>query len=59
VLTASFIFAKGLSDELERALWAKGIVSWDVLRQYPDEAVAILGDSRTRKLVEQVAERAR
>lgn len=56
VLTASFIFAKGLSEELERALWAKGIISWDVLRQYPDEAVAILGDSRTRKLVEQVAE---
>jgi uncharacterized protein YprB with RNaseH-like and TPR domain len=56
VLTASFIFAKGLSEELERALWAKGIISWEILRQYSDEAVAILGNSRTQKLVEQVAE---
>ncbi len=56
MLTASFIFAKGVTDELERALWSKGVTSWDVLRQFPEEAVAILGQSRTQKLVEQVVE---
>ena len=56
MLTASFIFAKGMTDELERALWAKGLVSWEVLRQFPEEAAAVLGASRAGKLVEQVAE---
>lgn len=56
MLTQSFIFAKGLTEELERTLWSKGIVSWEVLRQFPEEAVAVLGDARARKLVEQVAE---
>lgn len=56
MLTASFIFAKGVTDELERALWSKGLISWDILRQFPEEAIAILGQSRTQKLVEQVVE---
>jgi hypothetical protein len=56
MLTRSFIFAKGLTEELERALWSKGVTSWEVLRQFPEEAAAILGQSRAQKLVEQVAE---
>ena len=56
MLTASFIFAKGLTEDLERALWSKGIISWDILRQFPEEAAAVLGQSRAQKLVEQVAE---
>lgn len=56
VLTASFIFAKGMSEELERALWSRGLISWDILRQYPEEAAEVLGSSRAGKLVEQIAE---
>ncbi len=56
MLTASFIFAKGLTDDLERALWGKGITSWELLRQYPEEAAMVLGAGRGQKLVEQVAE---
>lgn len=56
MLTRSFIFAKGLTEELERALWSKGVTSWEVLRQFPEEAAVILGQSRAAKLVEQVAE---
>lgn len=56
MLTSSFIFAKGLTEELERALWAKGLVSWEILRQYPEEAASVLGASRAQKLVEQVVE---
>lgn len=56
MLNRSFIFAKGLTEELERALWARGVVSWEVLRAHPGEAVEVLGPSRTQKLVEAVGE---
>ena len=56
MLTSSFIFAKGLTEDLERAQWTKGITSWEVLRQYPEEAAIVLGQSRAQKLVEQVVE---
>lgn len=56
MLQRSFIFAKGMSEELERQLWSRGIVSWDVLKKHPSEAIEILGNSRTQKLVEAVHE---
>jgi uncharacterized protein YprB with RNaseH-like and TPR domain len=56
MLTASFIFAKGLTDELERTLWNRGLLSWDLVRQYPEEAATVLGQSRAAKLVEQLVE---
>src|SRR5688500_11726241 len=56
MLTNSFIFAKGMSEELERALWSKGLTSWDAVRRHQGEAVEILGNSRAQKLVETLAE---
>ncbi|MBA3938241.1 MAG: hypothetical protein H0X38_12320, partial [Planctomycetes bacterium] len=46
MLTRSFIFAKGMTEELERALWGRGVISWDVLRKQPGEAAEVLGASR-------------
>ena len=56
MLTRSFIFAKGMTEELERALWGRGVTSWDLLRKQPGEAGEVLGASRGQKLVEAVAE---
>ncbi|MBA3686578.1 MAG: ribonuclease H-like domain-containing protein [Planctomycetes bacterium] len=56
MLTSSFIFAKGMSEELERALWAKGLTTWDALRKHRGEAIEILGNNRAQKLTESVAE---
>jgi len=54
VLNRSFIFAKGMSDELERALWGKGLTAWDVLRANPGEAAEVIGATRSQRLVEAV-----
>lgn len=61
MLTRSFIFAKGMTEEVERQLWARGIISWDILRKQVGEAAEVLGNSRAQKLVESVndAQRAR
>jgi uncharacterized protein YprB with RNaseH-like and TPR domain len=56
MLNQSFIFAKGMTEELERALWGRGITSWDLLRKHPGEVEEVLGPSRTQKLVEAVNE---
>lgn len=56
MLTRSFIFAKGMTEELERALWARGVVSWDLLRRHSGEASAAIGEARTRKLIQAVVE---
>jgi len=56
MLTSSFIFAKGLNEEQERALWARGVTSWDVLRTQLGEAVEVLGNARAQKLLEAVNE---
>jgi uncharacterized protein YprB with RNaseH-like and TPR domain len=45
-----------MTDELERQLWARGVVSWDVLRKHPGEAAEVLGNARGQKLVEAVGE---
>ena len=56
MLNRSFIFAKGLTEDMERALWVRGVVSWDVLRAHPGEAADVIGQSKTQKLVEAVGE---
>ena len=56
MLFQSFCFVKGLTEDQERILWSKGITDWTVLRQYPEEAAAVLGNARAQKLVEGVVE---
>jgi uncharacterized protein YprB with RNaseH-like and TPR domain len=54
MLTKSFIFAKSLTEELERVLWSKGLTTWDLLRKHPGEAAEVMGPSRAQKLIEAV-----
>ncbi len=55
MLTRSFCFLnRGVAEDQERALWGRGVVSWDVLTKYPEEASAVLGASRAGKLAEAV-----
>jgi uncharacterized protein len=56
MLTSSFIFAKGMTEDVERALWGRGLVSWELLRRHPGEAIEVMGQSRALKLVEAVGE---
>ena len=57
MLTHSFCFVnRGVTEDQERALWARGVISWDVLSAYPEEAVAVLGANRAGKLAEAVTE---
>ncbi len=54
MLTKSFIFAKGMTEEQERVLWSKGLTTWDLLRKHPGEAAEVMGPSRAQKLIEAV-----
>lgn len=56
MLTASFCFAKGLTEELERTLWSRGILDWALARANPDEVAEALGPSRARNFGESLAE---
>ena len=56
MLTSSFIFAKGMTDDVERALWGRGLTSWELLRRHPGEAHEVMGPARAVKLVEAVGE---
>ena len=56
MLTASFCFSKHVTDDQERALWGRGILSWALARQHLDEVTAVLGQSRAGKLGESLAE---
>lgn len=56
MLTASFAFCKVITPELERALWGRGILSWELARAQRDELLDILGPARTGKLLEALAE---
>ncbi len=56
MLTRSFIFVRGLSEDQERALWGRGILDWALARAHVDEVAAVLGNARAQKLVEQVGE---
>jgi uncharacterized protein YprB with RNaseH-like and TPR domain len=54
MLTSSFIFVRGVTEDQERALWSHGILDWNLARQHPDEVGAVLGAVRAQKLAEQV-----
>ena len=56
MLNRSFIFAKGMTEEVERVLWSKGLTTWDLLRKHSGEAAEIMGQSRAHKLVAAVTE---
>ncbi|MBA2479372.1 MAG: ribonuclease H-like domain-containing protein [Planctomycetes bacterium] len=54
MLTSSFVFAKGMTEEMERTVWAHGITSWDLLRRHPDEVAEVIGAGRCQRLLEAV-----
>ncbi|MFW5698277.1 MAG: ribonuclease H-like domain-containing protein [Planctomycetota bacterium] len=56
MLTSSFIFANGVTEEMERAIWGRGVTDWQVLRKHPGEAAEAIGAARAQKLVAAVAE---
>jgi uncharacterized protein YprB with RNaseH-like and TPR domain len=56
MLTRSFIFASGITEDMERELWRRGVTSWEILRQHPGEATAALGEGRGKKLLQAVSE---
>jgi hypothetical protein len=56
MLTASFAFAKGMTEDLERALWARGILDWELARAHPEEVAEGVGGGRASKLAEMLTE---
>ncbi len=56
MLTRSFIFAPGMSAELERSLWRAGVTSWQTLRKHSGQAEQAIGRARTAKLLAAVTE---
>jgi uncharacterized protein YprB with RNaseH-like and TPR domain len=56
MLTSSFIFVRGLAEEQERALWARGITTWEIARRQPGEVAEVVGTARAAKLIEQLGE---
>ena len=54
MLTQSFIFAQGINEDMERAMWARGVTSWDILRRHRGIAAEAVGEARSRKLLEAV-----
>jgi uncharacterized protein YprB with RNaseH-like and TPR domain len=56
MLTASFSFAKGMTEDLERGLWARGVLDWDLAKAHPEEVVEGVGGSRASKVAEAIGE---
>ncbi|MFW5830321.1 MAG: ribonuclease H-like domain-containing protein [Planctomycetota bacterium] len=56
MLTSSFIFAPGVTEEIEQDLWRRGVTSWEILRKHPGEATEAMGETRGGKLVQAVNE---
>lgn len=56
MLTATFAAAKGMNEELERALWARGVLDWELARAHPEEVAEAVGGSRAGKLAEHIVE---
>jgi uncharacterized protein len=54
MLTKSFIFAKQVTEEMERLLWSKGLTSWELVKKHPGEAAEAIGQSRSQKLIEAI-----
>jgi hypothetical protein len=45
-----------MTEDLERALWGRGLLTWELLRRHPGEAGEVMGQGRAMKLVEAVGE---
>ena len=56
MLNRSFIFAKSMTEELERALWGKGLTTWELVRKHTGDAAEVMGQARALKLVEAIGE---
>lgn len=56
MLTSSFLFAKGMTDDLERALWARGITTWELARTHQDEVADVIGGARAAKVMDGIAQ---
>ncbi len=56
MLTSSFVFAKGMTEDLERALWSRGVLSWDLAKAHPEEVTEGVGGSRAGRLSEALLE---
>lgn len=56
MLTASFNFAKGMTEDLERSLWGRGILDWELAKAHPEEVSEGVGGSRAGRLAEALAE---
>lgn len=56
MLTSSFQFAKGMTEDLERALWGRGVLTWDLARAHPEEVSEGVGGSRAGRVAEALAE---
>ncbi len=54
MLTSSFIFANGITEAMEQAIWARGVISWELLKKHRGEAAEAIGESRSIKLLEAV-----
>lgn len=54
MLQASFIFADGITEGMERAIWGRGVISWDILKRHRGEAAEAIGESRSLKLLDAV-----
>lgn len=54
MLTSSFIFAQGITEDAERSIWGRGVTTWDLLRKHRGEAAEAIGESRSKKLLEAV-----
>lgn len=54
MLTASFIFANGITESMERAIWSRGITSWELLKKHRGEAAEAIGTARSQKLLDEV-----
>ena len=48
MLTASYCFAPGITEELERSLWQAGVLNWTILRKHSDTAIEAIGEARTK-----------
>ncbi len=56
MLTQSFIFASGISEEIERDIWRRGVLSWEILRKHPGEVAEVIGETRSKKLLGAIGE---
>ena len=56
MLNASFAYAKGMTQDLERALWSRGVLDWSLARAHPEEVSEAVGNARASKLAEAIGE---